>query len=754
MRAVSLGCLILAPTFLAGCPSDEPQASGRLDRPSGLVIAARPPETSASTGNPLGREDLLIADSEAQGVKIFQYIEGRSTGEFVPAPAAFFPLVVPAPGFPTEISLSGAGAGDRLYALSAGAALLNVLDVTPLIFGASAVGNEGNVLLGDIDLTALAGDALVPTDVEVVGTVGTQDLVAVSFQGIGAPDALMLIEVDASGGMPVVGQVFEAPIGPGPRGMGLVPIGTSSVALVVSSAGSDSVTEVAVDPLGTDPILGVRTIDAGGPTQDVVDAGAAGAFAVRVDRPAVVHLVQGPSGLERSSVVQPSPYAPLEDRGTDAVRGVIYTFDSPIGAASYGTVPQLADPSPRARVEFITGVSDMDSRVAGISDERKTFPGPALLLAHVDGTVSFVTADASGAALTVSSTASVVRVTRTTSVTPDLQVTECASGGVETCPASASGAPECPGLIAEDLPFFQTYRATYRGAMVDSLFPDLASCAETSCRSSSSTTTYRLSDPTVTSFEDRLVQVGDLVPTTVQSLVCRPDEILVEERSDVGVVRYVSTASDASSFIEVSYPGLGQIVTSCDGQAGPALGGAYRVRPGGDEVVLARVVGERILEVLSRQTVRISGRGAVVQFDQAISFELVAPTGFACEPGRRACVFDSDCGAGRICEERPLNTVESCPRFCQTSCAVNAEACLPSLTAEHCSEVEIEVSPTVPFVASLSITENSTNLPSAAPANAVFSTLRGSWLISYPGSRWIAEVGPGDDGVIDLGFIR
>lgn len=742
---------LLLPALLVGCPSEDPQPSGRLERPADLLIAPRPSETSPSAVDPFAREDLLIADSEAEGVKIFQYIEGRGAGEFVPAPAAFFPLVIPAPGFPTELSISRDEVQDRLYVLSPGAALLQVQDVTPLIFGSSAVGNEGNVLLGSIDLADLAGDGMIPTDVQVVATTGTQDLVAVSFQGVTAPDVLALLEVETVGGMPMVTEMFEAPIGPAPRGMGLVPLGTSSVAVVVSSAGSSTVTEVNVDPSAASPIAGVRAIDAGGPTQDVVDAGSAGAFAVRVDRPAVVHLVRGPSGLERSSVLQPSPYAPLEERGTDAVRGVIYTFDSPIGAASYGTVDALVDPSPRARVEFLTGIED-----GRISDEDATFRGPALLLAHVDGTISFVSASQGEARLTVSSTSSVLRVTRSTTVSPDLQITECSPGNVETCPAGGPLDAECTGVVTEQLPSFQTYRATYRGALVDSFFPRLVPCTEVDCRSGTSTTTYRISDPTVISFEERLVQVGDLVPTTVQSLVCRPDEILVEDRSDVGVVQFVSTASDASAFIEVAYPELRPLVERCDGEAGPARAARYRIRPAADEVVLTRIAGERIVEVLARAPVQTTPQGEAVRFDEAVAFELVAPTGFTCtaEGGRTPCVFDSDCGAGRICEERSGMSIASCPRFCQPACDLNAEACLTTLETELCSAVEIEVSPTVPFVVSLSIQMNNTNFPSAAPAAATFSPLRRSWLISYPGSRWIAEVGPGENDVIDLGFIR
>ena len=64
---------------------------------------------------------LLVADSEAEGVRVQQYLQERSivgtgtaaedvlannTGQIVPGPTVFFPLVLSAPGFPTQVTAS------------------------------------------------------------------------------------------------------------------------------------------------------------------------------------------------------------------------------------------------------------------------------------------------------------------------------------------------------------------------------------------------------------------------------------------------------------------------------------------------------------------------------------------------------------------------------------------------------------------------------------------------------------------------
>ena len=189
----------------------------------------------------------------------------------------FFPLVVPAPQFPTEIAAPLQQAGveaDHAYVLSSGDGTVNMIDVTPLAFGASPVdGNDSNTLIRTIDFSGIPS-GLIPTDLTVVESRGETDVLAVAFEGVTSPDQVILFSVDRTDDS----QVASATVAASPRGIAARGVGTGDVRLLVSS-GTDVVTELMV---GTGGVTSLRPlfppIDVGGPTQDVVDAGPQGAF--------------------------------------------------------------------------------------------------------------------------------------------------------------------------------------------------------------------------------------------------------------------------------------------------------------------------------------------------------------------------------------------------------------------------------------------------------------------------------------------
>ena len=146
---------VLAGVGLA-CEDDPPTPSGNLARPAGLAYIERDP---ARTGDGPGvfRSDLLIADSEAQGVRIAQFLaraaeDGALEFEplfFVPAPVAFFKLAARAPGFPTDVEVVER-LGDlpaRAYVLAPASGQLHVLEVGGIPYRGAAT-SDTNVQIG------------------------------------------------------------------------------------------------------------------------------------------------------------------------------------------------------------------------------------------------------------------------------------------------------------------------------------------------------------------------------------------------------------------------------------------------------------------------------------------------------------------------------------------------------------------------------------------------------------------------------
>jgi hypothetical protein len=711
-----------------GCPSDPPDPTGRLERPSGLAVLDR--ETVTIEGSPLNREDLLIADSEAEGIKIVQYRGGLGT--FVPAPVVFFPLIVSAPGFPTEIAVPVQAEPDHVYVLSTGSSEIHLLDVTPLTFGDSPL--MGNQLIRSVDTTAFA-PGLIPTDIEIVGTSASGDLLAVAFEGVSTvPDQLMVLAI----GTESESVVATATIAALPRRIGVRGLGSADVR-VLASSGTSSISEVALDP-ASGTVTGVRLVDAGGPTQDVLDAGEQGALAIRSDRPAVVHLVPGPLGLVRSDAIDDSPFTPIEERGTPEVRGLLDVHPSPIGAAAVGRVPALV-PSPRVSVGAYTGLQQTPiDNEAGRVFRRSQGELPVLLLAHADGLLSYVVVEAETASVAMLTESRVARVS--TSTVMSIEVIDPEAGNTVTgtcaatnvCPASESVDPGCPAdIVRHEVASFATYRATYRGALAASQTPRFTRVTPEEQR-------YRISDPSVASYEDRLVQVGDRVLAQVQSQNC------LNLESPIDVIATGTVTAVAGAELEVVFEEPFDIVESCDDAEVPELSERYEVYPGDESMVLARVQREEIFEVIARAPVVSNANGSAVEFTERLAVRISSPVPFSCTegPGRTACANDIDCGVSRECSGGTVAT--GCAGTCAPTCDGSSIACIAGLVGRSCTRAEFEVYPTIPFVTSAADFSTQEPVPSVAPASAVFSTNRRTFLVSYPGSRVVMELVVSDTG--------
>ncbi len=144
-----LGALLgmLAGASAGACGEDVRDEAADLDRPSGLVLLLR-------NG---GRADLVIADAEADGLRVLQLEGGEGRGlaaRFVNAPAVFEPILVQAPGFPTVAAAfdgtasSSVSATRRVFALSPGSDALHATWVPTQPFGVSSTRVEGHRLIG------------------------------------------------------------------------------------------------------------------------------------------------------------------------------------------------------------------------------------------------------------------------------------------------------------------------------------------------------------------------------------------------------------------------------------------------------------------------------------------------------------------------------------------------------------------------------------------------------------------------------
>jgi hypothetical protein len=493
-----------------------------------------------------------------------------------------------------------------------------------------------------------------------------------------------------------------------------------------------------------------------GPTEDIADAGAKGAFAIRSDRARVVHLVPGPDGLVRSDAIDASPFTPFPERGTPEARGTIDVHDSPIGAATVGLIANVetsspADsnlegnfvvPSQQSSAAFYTGVSDPRISTEPLVYASTDGPLPVLMLAHADGYVTFVVVRDTQAELVTAVESFVARVTTSTTMTveaidPEAGTVIGACTGTNLCPQGGPNDSICPTEIVRfQTPNFTTYRATYRGALAWSQLPEI-----TAVSSATSSSRYEIVDPQVRDFEERLVVPGDRVLLQVQNQSCDDPEAVPVEVIATGTVARVE-----GSALEVDFePGV-EIVRTCTGvEELPFRSARYEVYPGDETMVLARQQGLEVIEVIARSPIVSGPNGSVVEFTDRLAMRLSSPVPFSCSEGQGSipCSTTFDCGIGRSCND--LNELVGCAQTCTPSCeSPEVLSCTRALVGRICTAADIDVVPTVPFV--VHATQSDGGLSSVAPQGAVFSIDRQAFLISYPGSRSIVQIATSPNG--------
>jgi hypothetical protein len=735
----------------AACSDEPPVASANLRHPSGMVYLERS-ITDTST-----RADLYIADAEAEGVRVRQFFRGIDENgaayvidTFVPSEAIFIPLVISAPGFPEEISpavYSGAGTPRAsLYALApAGVVseldpatgdsrerfgLLHVLDIRENSFGARA-SEAGNFPIGLLPLDELLAEPAIPTDVEVVASLADRDLVLVAFDPInGGPGQVALLSVQVGPSSVTLLGSSTATVADLPRA--LLHAGNGQV--LVSSAGTSTVTELTLD-LVAGTFLGSRALPAGGPTQGLISIPGYGALALRVDRPSVAVFTSTTGRFERSTAVFASPYTPRAeqlgtppaDRSGELSVGRLDLRGSPVVTGAHGRVANL-----RPSADLPTPVLSTDLT----ADPDGVARADVVLLAHLDGRVSFLVGNPPRLAILTEQALGLIDLGKVTGATVlTSTVVECLTAPVRQLGTVTDF--QCADSVFVVNPSSpRRLRAQYRGAL--SVGP-----AGVLTPTSSTGATWTLTDSAVEDYTALKIQVGDLVDLEHHGADCTVPDSPAQDYRDRAVITAVSAEglelSTAGEFRGLRDP-CGEVVVR------------YEVFPAGDEAVLTEAVGGRVGAVLARTPIIDNGGRREAQFTGDLAFTLIGS--LACDEADlgRLCGDSSDCG-GRTCVPN-VDTVG--PGLCSGGmCPADSGTCVSQPVVRRCAGVEILSEPAGPLALDLrNITTNSQISRAAVPAAAVFARVRQSWFVSYPGSRSLATVEPLVESIQTTGYTR
>ncbi len=177
------------------------------------------------------------------------------------------------------------------------------------------------------------------------------------------------------------------------------------------------------------------------------------------------------------------------------------------------------------------------------------------------------------------------------------------------------------------------------------------------------------------------------------------------------------------------------LAVGCDQSGLPAA--SYEVYPGDGAWVLARLEGERIAEIVQRALPSAN----TVSFSQSLQLNLELNGDEGCTVSAELgalCLVDSDCRADQSCQE--VSDLGACSGRCQPCGASVAPVCSVPDVTRSCSSIELLLDPTGPFEPDLANrTGSEQRIPVAAPSHVIFSPLSNAGLISYPGSRLLAE---------------
>lgn len=726
--------------WAAGCSDEPPDPSANLRHPSGLAYVDR------GTAQGQSRADLYIADPEAEGVRVRQYLRANnSEGQlvtvdtFVPSEVIFIPLVIAAPGFPEELSaavtttapirsslyaLSPAGVVEELDTASGASVervgLLHVLDIQQNDYDARAA-DPGNAPIGVLPLDRLLSEPAIPVDVEVLAAGADRDLVLVAFDPIAeGPGQVALLSVKVESDAVSLLASATATVAAHPRAL----LHDGSGRVLVSSAGSPSISELTVDLTGAS-LLGTRDLPAGGPTQGLVALPGFGALALRIDRSAAMVYTSSTGRFERSTAVFPSPFTPRgEQVGTPSAErsgepniGRIDLRSSPVVAGAFGRVPYLKPSS-----TLPSALSDEDTTQDPDGVER----ADVTLLAHVDGRLSFLvgrpprlatlsSAQVDGlidlAALTgtPSSTSGPARISECS----ELPVPRLTTLGTFGCPAS---------LIPVNQAAERRFRAVYQGTLWSGSGGVLSPIDVAAGR-------WTLRDGNVADYTALKIGAGDRLRLEHHGTDCSATPAPARDFISEAVVSTV-----AADRVEIVVTGdLLGLQEPCE-----EIAAWYEVYPSGNEVVFAEADGGTVRTVLARVPVVDVGGVPTARIESDLAFTFTGP--FACaelaQP--RLCSVSAECG-GRVCAP---NSDGVGPGSCSGECPEGAATCVAALHTRSCSGVEILTLPSSPLtVDARGDLARAGSVPRAvAPAAAVFGALRGAWFVTYPGSRTLATV--------------
>lgn len=795
--------LLVASLASTACDDDPVVASGNLVRPSALAYLPRTSLMSASgtTAVELRRSDLLVADSEAQGVRLIQYeeqIDSRDLEDFrrfrpaffVPAPVTFFSLAADAPGFPTEMSIVPQN-GDQpplVVALAPSRAQLHVLEVAETPYQAPATTNTNRRLV-TVDLFASGLDGL-PVDVAFVerSPGGIRVLVLLDGRGT-APAQLALLSVDTAARPSETAPEPAMVLGIADVGLGASDLYYREVerTALVASAATATVTQVALAQ--GDALLGATsTISALGPVSRFVNLGTSGVLGLRLDRSAAVWLRPGPGGFERPDVVLPSGFDGLTAEELVQEPGVL-TLRSPLAVTgAHAELDRLTAPSINTFVFF------------------DSVPEDVAMVVHTDGFATYVrggpvgSADPTPPTIAVSGLPRFDRIYSAPLPQEDIAALEVPACDLPpVCSQQALNASACGSLALSGRPFAGALglRVSPEGTLIsgrNSYF---------TVRSNDGTTLVAdVIDGRLANFVGHRVRVGDSVRLDLKVDQCGSTTSSVGAEFVLeGTVTEVGTGIDPRGTAELvaararvalnvvrsdipnplsacrrqlSVPFLEDNDPANDERADedPALraGVFYEVHvpDGAREAVLAEVAGEQVLRVIERNPIdvdvdvrngwvqavmrfgyddrspiRLNVAGSTVALDGTDPLASLRCRRVSAEdsPSLGFCETAADCGVGRQC----IGAVgAACAGVCATECLDETLDCFDVEFDRVCPRVDVlAVGPQVLVDlrgAGLSADASRIEGSGTVPADAVYHPQRGSFFVSFPGSRTLVEV--------------
>lgn len=719
-----------------GCSDEQPDPTGDLERPSGLVVVPRSAE----------REDLLVADAEAQGLRVQQYYQSLTPDaqnrypaaiQFVLSPTIYFPLIIPAEGFPTEVAVTNHGV--RAYTSAAlapprdpstGAKLANqptvgrlyVMDVREASSLPGRASDDTNTTLGAVELEGLAPGAL-PMDVAVLGSdpatpYGT-DQVAVLTDRLNGTGALLILDVQTQASAPQLvppASAVTVELGASPRSMTVV--STTTPALLVALAGEgDHVVQVDVQG----GVAQATAVDVGGPVSRIIRVDDNRALALRVDTAAVIVLERPPGGVfVRSTRIFGTPFGVVDPFGA------VVTEPGRIDLAL--TVVSGAMGWPK---NGFPGVDDAEA--IGI-----------VMLTLLDGQGAFLRGDTLD--LLVNEEAKVTRIRPTDPTeTSTVSLRECETELVAWCLNEDTEVPECEGLVRRSQDVDSNYLASFRGLLLStrSFLVDDVMEVRTSTAPADQVA-MKFSFETFDLREHRIA-AGDVVSLQVpQACGSAPGPW-----SAVGQVTAVDQALEVTFEPEALAPLPTEFKTCAWSEA------LLDVVPFGDEVVFQQSVGRTVDRVETRVPVtRGVGGQWVARIEQtpeglptSLAFTLAFGTelpsaGFE-SIGDRRCETSAECGVGRNCVQLPDDGLDACPRVCDEGCQADT-VCNPGEQAWIGTGLEFSVAATSVQGVDLGTVSGETigtrEVINAVPYETVWMPVWQVWATSFPGSRSIVRV--------------